>query len=97
MKLFVFLLIVLSSVARAEETKPLAQKDEAVAEFGELVVSKAFTYAKTVHNANGHKIVDVVIVDKLCHVTVVDSLGEMKATKIECDEGRYFPSNDTSN
>ena len=84
-------------MAHGEETKQLAQKDEAVAEFGELVVSKAFTYAKTVHDANGHKIVDVVIVDKLCHVTVVERLGKMKATKIECDEGRYFPSNGTSN
>lgn len=90
--------VVSDSALQADiKSNPLATKNKAVAEFGEFVVSKSFTYAKAVRDVSGHKIVDVVILDKLCHVTVDESSGKMRASKIECDEGRYIPASAKNN
>lgn len=65
-------------------------KDREVAEFGRKVASKALSYTKAIAVEGGKTIVSVVVVDKLCHVTVGNSDERHVAEEIKCDEGRGF-------
>jgi len=62
--------------------------------FGQQVAGMALSYVKEVREVDGKKIVDVVIVDKLCHVTVVEQIDGLKAEGFACDEGSYFENRD---
>ncbi|EPI0765638.1 hypothetical protein [Vibrio parahaemolyticus] len=65
-----------------------------VGELGRRVVADTFSYVKEVRQVEGKQIVDVVIVDKLCHVEFTETPVGLKADKITCDEGRYFENRD---
>lgn len=69
---------------------PLLLENKDLAEFGMLAASTSLSYAKSVRRVYGATIIDVVVVDKLCHVTVDESTGKLLAKSIECDSGRYF-------
>jgi len=62
----------------------------AAAKFGQQVAAMAFSYVKDVREIDDKRIIDVVIVDKLCHVTVIEHNNRFQAEKIACDEGKYF-------
>lgn len=78
------------------KTNSLTKKNAEIAEFGSSVVSKTFTHAKAVRRINGIAVVDVLILDKLCHVTVDESSENLKASKIECDASG-FPTSQSKN
>ncbi|MGL6262109.1 hypothetical protein [Vibrio sp. WXL210] len=62
--------------------------------FGQQVVGIALSYVRDVRDVDGKKVVDVVILDKLCHVTVVDHSDGLKAEGFACDEGNYSENRD---
>lgn len=94
MKIILFFITIISTLSFAQnwpatffeefENSPSSKKNKAVADFAESVISKRFTLTKSVTRIDGAAVVDVIIVDKLCHVTIDESSGEMLATKIDC-------------
>lgn len=66
---------------------PYLPENKALADFGVQVALQALSYAKSVTREDGKARVSVVVVDKLCHVTVDESTG--KAERFECEAGRY--------
>ncbi|AIW22380.1 MULTISPECIES: hypothetical protein [Vibrio] len=100
-KLFISILLTVSaSSAVATEGKdnytiPVAELKMAeqkfnVAQFGQQVAVMALSYVKDIRDADGKKVVDVVIVDKLCHVTVIEHDNGLQAEQVVCDSGNYF-------
>lgn len=90
------LLALVSMAASASDSGPgLAldaagfNKDREAAEFGRKVASEALSYTKAIAVEGGKTVVSVVIVDKLCHVTVGNIGERYVAEEIMCDEGRY--------
>lgn len=63
--------------------------DREVAEFGRKVASEALSYTKALAVEGGKTVVSVVVVDKLCHVTVSIRGERYIAEEVRCDEGRY--------
>lgn len=75
------------------EIKKVEQKFN-VAQFGQQVAVMALSYVKDVRDVDGKKVVDVVIVDKLCHVTVIEHDNGLQAEQVVCDAGSYFDNRD---
>ncbi|MEZ9423482.1 hypothetical protein AB4186_08535 [Vibrio lentus] len=65
-----------------------------VAQFGQQVAVMALSYVKDIRDVDGKKVVDVVIVDKLCHVTVIEHDNGLQAEQVACDAGNYFDNRD---
>jgi hypothetical protein len=82
-----------SGPALALDSEALS-KDREAAEFGRMVASKALSYTKSTFVQDGKTVVSVVVVDKLCHVTLSNKGEQFVAEEIKCDEGRY-PTNST--
>lgn len=78
-----------SNIPESESNSPFLEDNKKVAEFGLLVASQSLSYPKSVVRKNGEAIVSVVVINKLCHVTVDESDSKLKATKIACEEGNY--------
>ncbi len=74
------------------EENPLLPKNKDVADFGVLIAATSLSYVKSVKRKGGSTIVDVVVLDKLCHVTVDESSEKLQAKAIECDAGRHVKS-----
>ncbi|CAM2944326.1 hypothetical protein VIOR103205_09100 [Vibrio ordalii] len=104
-KLFISMLLVMSaSSAVADEgkdtyiipdaeIKTVEQKFN-VAQFGQQVAVMALSYVKDIRDVDGKKVVEVVIVDKLCHVTVIEHDNGLQAEQVACDAGNYFDNRD---
>lgn len=75
------------------ELKTVEQKFN-VAQFGQQVAVMALSYVKDIRDVDGKKVVDVVIVDKLCHVTVIEHDNGLQAEQVACDAGNYFDNRD---
>lgn len=88
----VALLAIACSSNATTNNNPLASENKDVANFGIQVAAMGLSYAKAVRHENGKTIVDVVVLDKLCHVTVQESGDQFKAEKLACDDGKYFDS-----
>ena len=73
----------------AAELKKVVQKFD-VAQFGQQVAVMALSYVKDIREVDGQKVVDVVVVDKLCHVTVIEHDNGLPAEQVACDAGNYF-------
>lgn len=78
-------------------TNPLLDQNKTVADFGVLVASNYLSVAQAVRRTNGMTVVDVLVVDKLCHITVDESSDDLKAKAIKCDEGRIIPTGTKNN
>ncbi|MEZ8419585.1 MULTISPECIES: hypothetical protein [unclassified Vibrio] len=77
----------------AAELKKVEQKFN-VAQFGQQVAVMALSYVKDIRDVDGKKVVDVVIVDKLCHVTIIEHDNGLQAEQVACDAGNYFDNRD---
>lgn len=75
------------------ELKTVEQKFN-VAQFGQQVAVMALSYVKDIRDVDGKKVVDVVIVDKLCHVTVIEHDNGLQAEQVACDAENYFDNRD---
>ncbi|EGR3255649.1 TPA: hypothetical protein ACMDS2_003476 [Vibrio parahaemolyticus] len=72
----------------------VAEKKSNVADFGQQVAVMVLSYVKDVREVDGKSVVDVVVVNKLCHVTVIEHDSGLKAEKVACDAGDYYENRD---
>lgn len=92
-KLFISMLLTVSA-SSAVATEDKETYTIPVAQFGQQVAVMALSYVKDIRDVDGKKVVDVVIVDKLCHVTVIEHDNGLQAEQVACDAGNYFDNRD---
>ena len=78
-----------NTIEKAIQQNPLSDENKLVAKLGLEIASKTMSYAKSVRRVNGKTIVDVVVANKLCHVTFNQEGKSLVADKIACDGGNY--------
>lgn len=69
---------------------PLLEENKDIAKLGVEIASKTLSYAKSVRQEDEYTVVDVVVANKLCHVTFKNGGDMLLADKIACDGGDYF-------
>jgi hypothetical protein len=77
------------SIERLGEN-PLLEENKVIANLAIDIASKTLSYAKAVRYEDDYTVVDVVVANKLCHVSFKIGGDMLLADKITCDGGGYF-------